>query len=310
METLLSSLQTDAQQPHHHHDNNCSDADGDVACWGEDSPRRREEEDGDLPSIANNTLSSQSAAIVELHVSAVSLPSAIVGLRALEPVAAATTTVAVEPPSEYKKKATESCRPYRDVITTHVYNVPSKEGAPVRLISKPQRPSTGNSNGYYHRRYPAASIKYDSAGCRARSANNHYKRPRQPQPASRKRSPPPTNASRGPGEGRQQALTRPAKSAPTMQSKGNKGRSFYNTEDDLSFLTTSHDNRGVLRSTIDTAADSDGRFYPPTFDRPRRYNHPRRVLLHTAPAGSTTRRERYTEGYPSAAVMQVETAKR
>lgn len=278
----LSSLQADpAQQPRRHH--NCSGADGDIA-QGEDA-RRREE---DLQSMASTT--SQSAAIVELHVSAVSLPSAIVGLCALEPAAPA-----VGAPLEYKNQAQEISRPYRDVVATHVYNVPPQEGPAVRLISKPRRPSTVNLNGC--QRCPRDIKRF--SGYRARSASNHSRRSRQIQ-ATSSRSPPTTSPRRSGAE--RQMLTRTAQSAPT--SRGTK--QIKNAEDDP-LSTTSHES-GVPCCAINTAANGDGCF-PPTVDSQHCYNHPRRALLHTAP-GSTIARKRDAEGCPSAAAMQVETAKR
>ena len=74
------------------------------------------------------TISSHSVTLVELDVSAVSLPS---GFR--------TTAKA---PESYRDARDRGPRQYRDLVTTHVYTVPPQEGTRVRL-SMPERPVTG-----------------------------------------------------------------------------------------------------------------------------------------------------------------------
>lgn len=92
--------------------------------------------------------SSQSAALVELDISAVSLPPGL--LEAREEVA----------PTPYREKQEKYPKRYRDLVTAHVYAVPSQEGARVCLPT-PTRPLTGRS---------LRSQPRDKASRRARSA--------------------------------------------------------------------------------------------------------------------------------------------
>ena len=86
-------------------------------------------------SSARAAASSQSAAfLVELDLPSTSLPTATDG-------AATESLLAVRPQSE--RRCHNGFKPYRDIVTTQVYTVPSREGVPVRL-SIPFHPSTGH----------------------------------------------------------------------------------------------------------------------------------------------------------------------
>lgn len=94
------------------------------------------------------TSSSQSAVLVELGTSTVVIPPGL--LQAREKAA----------PTPYREKQNKFPKRYRDLVTAHVYTVPSQEGARVRL-STPTRPLTG--------RFPR-SLPREKGSRRARSA--------------------------------------------------------------------------------------------------------------------------------------------
>ena len=217
-----------------------------------DKVARREPNGDGVASLssARAAASSQSAAcLVELDLSSVSLPTDI------GDGAAAESLPPVRPQSE--GRCHDGFKPYRDIVTTQVYTIPSREGVPVRLSIPIEQQQL---------RHGARAVGVHTARC------THPSRPERSR----------TRRSKSPAAGRHLSV-RVAASVPSVTQQILVDPSVRTSSSKvIHFLASSHPNRIIRGGGVSSQVEHDRCHHHPQTPRTAQRSARQRIHLKTS----------------------------